>query len=65
MLFSICDQCLAAHHSEKLLRQRVVREEVKLRGVLGECRMGGRWIVESSTQRQVFSKQLHIILYPL
>lgn len=59
------DQFPAAHHSEKLLRQRVMGEEVKLCGVLGESRVGCRWIVETSAQRQVFSQQLYVILYPL
>lgn len=40
-------------------------EEVKLCGVWGEGRVGGRGIVEPRTQRQVLSKQLHVILYPL
>lgn len=55
----------AAYHSKKLLRQRVMGQEVELCGVLGECWVGGRWIVEPGAQRQVFSEQLHVILYPL
>lgn len=38
---------------------------MKLGGVWCEGRVGGRRIVEPSTQRQVFSKKLHIVLYPL
>lgn len=52
-------------HSEELLWQRVMRQEVKLGGVWCEGRVGGGRIVEPSTQRQVLSKQFHIILYPL
>lgn len=52
-------------HSEELLRQGIMGEEVKLCGVWGEGRVGGRGIVEPRTQRQVLSKQLHVILYPL
>lgn len=40
-------------------------EEVELRGVWGEGRVGGRGIVEPGTQRQMLSEQLHVILYPL
>lgn len=40
-------------------------EEVELSGVLGESRMGGGRVVEASTQGQVLSQQLHVILYPL
>lgn len=40
-------------------------EEVKLCGVWGEGRVGGRRIVEPRTQREVLSEQLNIILYPL
>lgn len=36
-------------HSEELLWQGVMGEEVELRGVWGEGRVGGRGIVESST----------------
>lgn len=54
-----------AHHSKELLRQRVMGEEVELCRVWGEGRVGGRGIVEPGTQRQMLSKQLHIILYPL
>jgi len=56
---------LIAHHSEEFLWQRIVGEKVKLGGVWCEGRVGGRRIVEPSTQRQVFSKKLHIVLYPL
>lgn len=65
LLFSEGDRCRAAHHSEELLRQRVVGEKVKLRGVLGECGVGGRGVVEPSPQRQVLPQQLHVVLYPL
>lgn len=54
-----------AYHSKKLLRQRVMGQEVELGGVLGECWVGGRWVVEPGAQRQVFSEQFHVILYPL
>lgn len=54
-----------AHHAEELLRQGVVREEVELSGVRCESRVGGRRVVETGTQRQVFSQQLHVVLYPL
>lgn len=54
-----------AHHSEELLWQRVVREEVELSGVWREGGVGGRRIVETRAQRKVFSEQLHVILYPL
>lgn len=40
-------------------------EEVKLGGVWGQGGVGGGGIVESRTQGQMLSKQLHIILYPL
>lgn len=40
-------------------------EEVKLCGVWCEGRVGGGRIVEPSTQGQVFSEQLHVVLYPL
>lgn len=54
-----------AHHSEELLWQRVVGQEVKLRGVRREGGVGGGRIVESGAQRQVLSEQLHVVLYPL
>lgn len=54
-----------AHHSKELLWQGIVGEEVKLCGVWGQGWVGGRGIVEPSTQRQVLSKQLHVVLYPL
>lgn len=54
-----------AHHSEELLWQRVMRQEVELCGVWCECRVGGGGIVEPCPQRQVFPQQLNIILYPL
>lgn len=40
-------------------------EEVELCGVWCEGRVGGGRIVEPSTQREVFSEQLHVILNPL
>lgn len=52
-------------HSEELLRQGVMGEEVELCGVWREGRVGGGRIVEPSTQRKVLSKQLHVVLYPL
>lgn len=52
-------------HSKELLWQGVVGEEMELSGVWSEGRVGGRGVVEPSTQRQVLSKELHIILYPL
>lgn len=54
-----------AHHSKELLRQGVMGEEVKLCGVWGQRRVGGGGVVEPSAQRQVLSKQLHVVLYPL
>lgn len=40
-------------------------EEVKLGGVWREGGVGGGGVVEARTQRQMFSEQLHVILYPL
>lgn len=40
-------------------------EEVKLGGVWSEGGVGGGRIVEPGTQRQVFSEELHFVLYPL
>lgn len=56
---------LKAHHAKELLRQRIMGEEVELCGVWGQSRVGGRGIVEPRPQRQMLSKQLHIVLYPL
>lgn len=52
-------------HSEELLWQGVMGEEVKLGGVWREGGVGGGGVVETRTQRQMFSEQLHVILYPL
>lgn len=52
-------------HSEELLWQRVVGQEVKLRGVRRESGVGGGRIVEPGAQRQVLPEQLHVVLYPL
>lgn len=40
-------------------------QEVKLCGVWREGRVGGRRIVKPSAEREVLSKKLYIILYPL
>lgn len=52
-------------HSEELLRQGIVREELQRRGRGQGAGVARVAVVKAASYRQVFSEQLYLILNPL